>query len=62
MEANESMKLGMVVRADFGRGLAQQTKTFYDHLQPDVTVCVDMTPTSPRYQFAQDFDAYPNGS
>jgi hypothetical protein len=52
----------MVTRADFGRGLAHQTKTFYDHLQPDVTVCVDMTPTSPRYQFAQDFDAYPSRS
>ncbi len=53
------MKLGMIVRADFGRGLAQQTKTFYDNLEPDVTVVVDMSQVDLRGKWPQDFTAYP---
>jgi len=53
------VKLGMLVRADFGRGLAYQTKSFYDNLEPDVTVVVDISPLDMRGKWAQDFTAYP---
>lgn len=49
----------MVVRADFGRGLAHQTRSFHDALKPDVTVAVDISPLDPRGLWPQDFDAYP---
>lgn len=50
----------MIVRADFGRGLANQTYTFWKHLEPQVTVVVDMSLTNPNgYRWTQDLDAYP---
>lgn len=52
------MKLGMIVRADMGRGLAHQTHTFHRHLRPEVTVAVDMSGIT-RKPWAHDFDAYP---
>ena len=55
------MTLGMIVRADFGRGLAQQTYSFWRHLKPDVTVVIDMSEVQGArpYDWPQDFDAYP---
>lgn len=52
------MRLGMIVRADFGRGLARQTYSFWKHLRPDVTVVVDMSRPNPKWP--QDLDAYPD--
>jgi hypothetical protein len=56
------VKLGMIVRADFGRGLAEQTRSFYEALNPAVTVCVDMSQVNGArpYEFAQDLTAYPD--
>jgi len=53
------MKLGMIVRADFGRGLAHQTKSFFDNLVPDVTVLVDNTLIDTKNKWPQNFDAFP---
>lgn len=53
------MSFGMIVRADFGRGLANQTYSFWKHLQPDVTVLVDISPLDARGKWPQDLDAYP---
>jgi hypothetical protein len=52
------VKLGMICRADFGRGLARQTYSFWKHLQPDVTVVVDMSRPNPKWD--QDFSKYPD--
>lgn len=52
----------MIVRADMGRGLAQQTLSFYRNLSPDVVVGVDMSGVDGArpFPFPQDFDAYPD--
>lgn len=47
----------MIVRADFGRGLANQTYSFWSHLAPEVTVVVNMA--MPRYPFPQNPEMYP---
>lgn len=49
----------MIARADYGRGLARQTHSFWKHLQPDVTVVVDMSLIDKRGQWPQDFSVYP---
>lgn len=48
----------MIVRADMGRGLAHQTQTFHEHLNPDVTVVVDMSLVA-NNTLPADFDLYP---
>lgn len=53
------VSLGMIVRADFGRGLANQTYSFWKHLNPDVTVLVDMSGLQGGYKWSQDLTAYP---
>ena len=53
------MKLGMIARCD-DRGLGAQTREFYDHMKPDVTVVVDMTPVT-KARWPQHFDWYPDG-
>lgn len=54
------MRFGLIARADFGRGLANQTYSFYSHLKPDVTVVVDISPIDPQGKWPQDFSAYPD--
>lgn len=53
-------RLGLIARAD-NRGLGQQTWEIYRHLQPAVTVVVDMAPVDVRGQWPQHFDRYPDG-
>jgi hypothetical protein len=54
---------GIIVRADFGRGLARQTYSFWKNLDWDVTVVVDMAgiqqAANKPYQWSQNLDAYP---
>lgn len=54
------MSFGLIARADFGRGLANQTYSFWKHLQPDVTVVVDMSRLDPKGAWPQNLDAYPD--
>ena len=49
----------MIARCD-DRGLGVQCREFYDHMRPDVTVVIDMTPVT-RNRFAQHFEWYPDG-
>ncbi len=58
--------LGMIVRADFGRGLAHQTYSFWSHLKPEVTVVIDnreidhnADPDNPDAAWPLQFDRYP---
>ena len=53
------MRVGMIARAD-DRGLGYQTKGFYDHIRPEVTVVIDMTPVT-KGNWPQHFDWYPDG-
>lgn len=53
------MRLGLIVRAD-QRGLGQQTWEIYRHLQPVVTVCVDISPIDVRGVWPQHFDRFPD--
>lgn len=53
------MRLGMIARCD-DRGLGVQTKEFYDWMNPDVTVVVDMTPVTGT-RWTQHFEWYPDG-
>lgn len=46
----------MIVRADLGRGLAHQTRSFQAHLKPDVTVVVDIARIDPNNNWPQTFD------
>jgi hypothetical protein len=54
------VRLGLIARADFGRGLAHQTHSFYEHLKPDVTVVVDIELIDYRQAWPQDFSLYPD--
>ena len=49
----------MIVRAD-RRGLAYQTQSVHQALQPDVTVAIDITPLDPQGRWQQDFTPYPD--
>ena len=49
----------MIARCD-DRGLGAQTREFYDHMKPVVTIVVDMTPVT-KGKWAQHFDWYPDG-
>lgn len=51
----------MIVRADFGRGLAYQTHSFYTHLEPDVTVVVSNKRIDPGRKWPETPEAYPDG-
>lgn len=59
-------QLGMIVRADFGRGLAHQTYSFWKNLKPDVTVVIDnreidhnADPDNPEAAWPLQLDRYP---
>lgn len=52
------MRVGLIARMD-DRGLGYQTKAFYDHLEPDVTVVVDMAPVT-KGAWTQHLDWYPD--
>ena len=60
------VSLGMIVRADFGRGLAHQTYSFWKNLKPDVTVVIDnreidrnADPDNPQAAWPLQLDRYP---
>lgn len=53
------MNLGLIVRAD-NRGLGIQTWEIWRHLNPAVTVCVDISPIDPNGNWPQQFERFPD--
>lgn len=55
---------GIIVRADYGRGLARQTYSFWKNVDWDVTVLVDMSGIQQAggkpYEWDQNLDLYPD--